>query len=40
MGMVALIQAGAKPANLAPARAAVLPGIAAKRMASMLAAVR
>lgn len=40
MGMVALVQVGAKPANLAAARAAVLPGLAAKRMAPMLAAVR
>jgi pseudoazurin len=40
MGMVALVQAGAKPANLAAARAAVLPGLAAKRMAPMLAMVR
>ena len=40
MGMVALIQVGAKPANLAAARAAVLPGLAAKRMAPMIAAVR
>lgn len=40
MGMVALVQVGAKPANLAAARAAVLPGLAAKRMSPMIAAVR
>ena len=37
MGMVALVQAGPKSLNLAAARAAVLPGLAAKRMAPLLA---
>lgn len=40
MGMVALVQAGPRPANLAAARAVVLPALAAKRMAPMIAAVR
>ena len=40
MGMVPLVQVGARPANLAAARAAVLPWLAAKRMAPMIAAVR
>lgn len=39
MGMVALVQVGAKPANLTAARAAVLPGLAAKRMAPMIALI-
>ncbi len=40
MGMVALVQVGAKPANLAAARAAKLPPIAQKRMTAMLAKVK
>ena len=39
MGMVALVQAG-KPANLAAAQAVKLPGLAAKRMAPLLAQVK
>ena len=39
MGMVALVQAG-KPANLAAAQAVNLPGLAAKRMAPLLAQVK
>lgn len=40
MGMVALIQAGTKSANIAAARAAVLPKLAAKRMSPMLSSAR
>lgn len=40
MGMVALVQAGAKPANLDAAKAVKLPGLAAKRMAPLLAQVK
>jgi pseudoazurin len=37
MGMVTLVQAGKAPANLADAKAVKLPGLAAKRMAPLLA---
>lgn len=40
MGMVALIEAGKAPANLAAARAAKLPGLASKRMTALLAQVK
>jgi pseudoazurin len=40
MGMVALVQAGKAPANLAAAKAVKLPGLAAKRMAPLLAQVK
>ncbi len=40
MGMVALIQAGKAPANLAAAKAVKLPGLAAKRMTPLLAQVK
>jgi len=40
MGMVALVQAGKAPANLATANAVKLPGLASKRMAPLLAQVK
>lgn len=40
MGMVALVQAGKAPANLEAAKAVKLPGLAAKRMAPLLAQVK
>lgn len=40
MGMVALVQAGKAPANLEMAKAVKLPGLAAKRMAPLLAQVK
>lgn len=40
MGMVALVQVGKAPANLAAAKAVKLPGLAAKRMTPLLAQVK
>ncbi len=40
MGMVALVQVGKAPANLAAVRAAKLPPLAAKRMVPLLAQVK
>lgn len=40
MGMVALVQVGPKPSNLAGAKAAKLPGLAQKRMSGLWSSVK
>ncbi|AUW60621.1 pseudoazurin (plasmid) [Sphingobium sp. SCG-1] len=40
MGMVALVQVGSKPSNLAAAKAAKLPGLAQKRMSGLWPSVK
>lgn len=40
MGMVALVQVGAKPSNLSAAKAAKLPGLAQKRMSGLWSSVK